>query len=722
MRVEKVEKINYGSFNKFQWPSSLCDLGSVNILLGWNGSGKTTLSKLFRALEIDSVPANCQFRIKIDGKQYTETSSINSFEDKVRVFNDDYITSVISKSKTLPHVFYIGTEAVDYSKEEEELESKKKELGEKKCINEHDSIAQSTSESIRRVTGINSFQKELSEGDYSYYNKADFEKRIKDFDHKIKHKQITDVSTYIHENIQDLQIKLFSESTTKDIVDLIQKASNWLSENHQKINSSLQATPQQEVSDRISSLSYKEREWLREGVDIHFSEKSHEENCIFCNSPIENKNELLKHFSDAVVKLSNKINRLTEEAKDYKNKLKEKETRGSGSQKTQIEELVKIFEQVIRSLQEKKNSISEEKETLTKYALSNVSNESSDININEVAHQIERHMVAEKYIEFLQLKEAYEQCISEGKTLEESISEIKGRIQVLKSQAQNTHQAADKLNRIFKVAFPYRKIEIKDNDDQTGYILKRNSLDCAFESLSEGERNLIALAYFIASLNTEDKKFTSDGVVVIDDPVSSLDKNSIFQIFSIITNEIKGHPDRQYILLTHSLDFFSHLREHYRKKINDGKLPLYSIAISESGSEIKNIHKLLKEHRSDYYYVFSVLNDHKENCDIEGAYLMINLLRRWLETFLEFKFSSHGDLRGQIDTAYQKARELKTDFEADPNEMYRFINHASHGFSDTETTDESVLNSASQRIREAFNLVEILDPLHYEKLIDCIQK
>lgn len=290
----------------------------------------------------------------------------------------------------------------------------------------------------------------------------------------------------------------------------------------------------------------------------------------------------------------------------------------------------------------------------------------------------------------------------------------------MKSQAQNTHQAAKKLNRIFKVAFPYRKIEITDNEDRTGYILKRDGTNCSFKSLSEGERNLIALAYFIASLNDEDRKFVTDGIVVIDDPVSSLDKNSIFQIFSIITNEMKEHKDRQYILFTHSLDFFGHLREHYRKKIDRGDYPLYNVLLADSGSEIRNIHKLLKDHRSDYYYVFSVLNNHKDTCDIEDAYLVINLLRRWLETFLEFKFSSHGDLRGQVDLAYKEAKNIKEEFEADSNEMYRFVNHASHGFSDTETIDESILNGASQRIQEAFELVKTLDPLHYKKLTDCV--
>ncbi len=57
------------------------------------------------------------------------------------------------------------------------------------------------------------------------------------------------------------------------------------------------------------------------------------------------------------------------------------------------------------------------------------------------------------------------------------------------------------------------------------------------KNLSEGECSLIAFCYFVASLkdiNTKDKK----PIVWIDDPISSLDNNHIFFIFSLIENEI----------------------------------------------------------------------------------------------------------------------------------------------------------------------------------------
>jgi hypothetical protein len=60
-------------------------------------------------------------------------------------------------------------------------------------------------------------------------------------------------------------------------------------------------------------------------------------------------------------------------------------------------------------------------------------------------------------------------------------------------------------------------------------------------------------------------------------------------------------------------------------------------------------------------------------------------------------------------------------FNADPLVMYRFINHGSHGFPDTESTDESILNDANIRIQEAFQLVKLLDPMHSKKLEGLIR-
>ena len=396
----------------------------------------------------------------------------------------------------------------------------------------------------------------------------------------------------------------------------------------------------------------------------------------------------------------------------------------TSEQTANANKLRSIFDIVVPILREKRNAISSKKNPvsvdLTELQPLTVIGESG---ATSTAYTIETHYVAEQYQAYQQACAAFKTATDTKNALEKEVNELDEKVRTLKQKAKNTHESATALNTLFKVVFPYRKIEITDSDDGTGYVLKRDGTHCSFNSLSEGEKNFIALAYFIYSINDAQNKIPDDGVVIIDDPVSSLDKQAIFQIFSIIVNEIKKNASRQYFILTHNLDFLGHLKEVFRKKIDSGDIRLMSLSATNDGCVIGDIDSLLKDHRSDYYYVFSVLYGFKDTCSLEDSYLVVNLLRRWLETFLEFKFSTSGDLQSTLESAYIEAKKITekwtTPFSGDHLAMYRFINHGSHGFPDTESIDESVLTSANIRIQEALALVKILDPMHYKKL-ECL--
>ena len=70
----------------------------------------------------------------------------------------------------------------------------------------------------------------------------------------------------------------------------------------------------------------------------------------------------------------------------------------------------------------------------------------------------------------------------------------------------------------------------------SGYQISRNGTPA--KNLSEGERTAIAFLYFLKSLG--DKSFSlKDGIVVIDDPVSSLDSNALFHAFGFMKGRTK---------------------------------------------------------------------------------------------------------------------------------------------------------------------------------------
>jgi wobble nucleotide-excising tRNase len=722
MKIQKVEKLNYARFRNFNWGTTLnpfCD--GANILFGWNGSGKTTFSQLFYSIERENIDGGCTFKIKTDSSTLSEANELDDLEKHLRVFNDIYIEETLRGSSKIPYIFFAGKEAVDFSEDERKLTEKRSELSKYLLPTTHGENAQNAALVIKNVTGINSYGKELIGGaTYSSYNKTDFEKRINNIRERIDKKELKTHADLIRADIDDLKNQLISTDRIKKNDKEIATAAQWLIDNIDGVNELLQNNPVQEQSGRIESLKSGEVAWIKEGVAIHFGTEEKYSKCLFCDSDIKNKEELLKHFSDEVIRAIDGIDLYLRQIESNTSNLARVES-PTPEQTAGISILRSIFDTITPALRDKRNIVSDKKKNI-EFNIDAVKILVSPkvVDATTVAYAIEAHYVAENYIAYEQARAQFEAAQESKNKIEAEVKQLDEQVRILKQKAKNTHESASALNNLFKIVFPYRKIEIADNDDGTGYILKRDGLHCSFSSLSEGEKNFIALAYFIYSINDAQNQLAGDGIVVIDDPVSSLDKQAIFQIFSIIVNEIKENAGRQYFILTHNLDFLGHLKEYFDAAIKNNIVRLFSFFATDQGCILTDIPALLKNHRSDYYYTFSVLFKFKDTCSPEDSYLVVNLLRRWLETFLEFKFSTSGDLRSTLESAYKKASKItekySSPFSANHLEMYRFINHGSHGFPDTESMDDSILSNASQRIQEALQLVRILDPLHYEKL------
>lgn len=722
MKILKIEKLNYARFRNFCWDPTFNEFCTgVNILFGWNGSGKTTFSKVIRCLDTGIIETNCIFKIKTDLSQINEVSNFSSLSKNVRVFNKDYVDEILQSSPTIPYIFFAGKEAVDYSTKEQELTEIRGELLKITLPTKHDDIAQDTAKLIREVGGINSYRKELTGGaTYASYDKTDFEKRINNVDSKIKNNKIKSHKELIRDDINELKNQLINSEHFARINRDIADAAQWILDNIDSINIIFEGKPVQAQSKRIEKLNETQTLWIKDGVSLHFDPKRPLSKCLFCSSEIKNTDELIKHFSNEIVRVINAIDEYLRKIESYTTSFSKLDSL-TQVQKVNIDSLRSIFDKLTLVLREKRNSVSIKK-NIIKFDNKSIKTMTRVISTNTTttAYEIETHYVCEQYEAYATAKSKFDNAVTERQTIESKLKKLDDQVRTLKQKMKNTYEPAQTLNRLFETVFPYRKIEITDADDGKGYMLKRDGSNCSFSSLSEGEKNFIALAYFIYSINDVQNMLADDGIVLIDDPVSSLDKQSIFQIFSIIVNEIKKHSNRQYFLLTHNLDFLGHLKQHFRKKIEKSDVRLFSFDVNSAGCVIKGIHPLLQNHRSDYYYVFSVLHEFKDKCDMEDAHLIVNLLRRWLETFLEFKFSTSGDFQSTLESAYTEANKITKEwsppFGASSLEMYRFVNHGSHGYSDIESIDDSILNNSHLKIQEVFKLIKILDPLHFKKL------
>lgn len=731
--------MNVASFCDFKWPAELDAFSDTNVILGWNGTGKTVISRVLRSFEkgeFVEIPDDSEFQVMINDATVLQ-KNLKGHEKTVRVFNEDYIRDVIGQG-SLPYVVYVGEAPKDFAEKEEEVSKLRIELAKIECKDTHGDIAEEVAREIRRIDGIANINKDLEGGFYDSYYKTSFEKRIEFLKSKIADGSNIDEFKFSEPDLKSLKVQLSSEESQKKEYSLVKKWDDWLSENLNDLNKTFSATPVHELSERIENFKADGEiyGWIRKGVEVHelANKKAKRTVCLFCNSAISNANELLKHFTDDVIKLN----------ADVKDGLKKanssiKELSGvEGSYRAVAENLRMDFEAIRELLMKKEDAITEKVEDFT-FTSRLIGQENILEPLKDVAHKIEIHYVAEAFDRYTKNKEGYDACRNRKQSTEQAINLGAIELAKLKAQAKNVHEPAEKLSELLRVTFPHKELELRDTVDGIGYEIYRKGEKCELPSLSEGERNFLALAYFISSLNTQDteSKIDENALVVIDDPVSSLDKDSIFQIFSIIACEMQNKPERQYVLLTHNLDFYSHLCLHLNKRESEedsteSKTSFYQVVFDSEGSKLEDIHPMLRNFKSDYQYSASLLWQKKDSKEISDAYHTVNLLRRVWETLLHFKYGQ-GDFKGKLRKAYNCALAAKLDsmsaapqsvrdsekrtFNEEFLAMYRFVNYGSHEFTSTETFDVSILNDADRRINNFFKILRLIDRDHYDHII-----
>lgn len=734
MKIKKVHNINFGPFKNFQWnPALKLFHHKVNVLLGWNGSGKTIISRVFRSYEKGEVTKED----KIFGASFSTTfdtglkkhTELAGFSDKIRVFNEDYIKGILDQTH-LQYVVAIGSAEVDFSKKQKEIDTANDEYSKlPNCKNDFDEMAQNTSGKIRIIKGIGDVKKDPvveSNGVYNSYYKSSFEKRVGWLTEQIE--QGKEIKDFIckEEDLKQLVATLSNLSEKEREYKVLKKWNDWIVEKNEKINKFLKFVPQYKKSERLAVYSDggKEERWIRDGVEIHnlSNGESQLDTCLFCGSKITNHDELLNHFSNDVIEVNKALDGMSQGVESAIAELATCESFYS-SEKLALET---FFNELKTKITEKRTSITK---PVSELKFVSVFTLEENFDVEATAWKIETDYVARDYTKYIEKKKEFEDCEKNQQEKAREIKSLEAELKELKKAAKNVQIPADQINRLLASTFPYKKIELDDSKEEVGYILKRDGIECSLASLSEGERNFLALAYFLLSINDEEERVDDECVIVIDDPVSSLDSDSLFQVYAILSGEIERNSKRQYFIFTHNLDFFGHVIQNYKKpdgQIKSDLVQFYQLCLTTSGSTIRELDDSLKNYRSDYLYAITKLNEIKDSPNLDDAILAANLLRRAIETFLHFKYG-HGDLRSKLSQLYAKYRKVrlensdpaqKTAIEQEVNQnekaMYRFINHGSHEFLGLEKYDVTVLQGSKQRIENFFVVIKTVDKDHYD--------
>lgn len=166
--------------------------------------------------------------------------------------------------------------------------------------------------------------------------------------------------------------------------------------------------------------------------------------------------------------------------------------------------------------------------------------------------------------EIAKLNDNCKKLQNQVKKLNSELSEIILKGKELQKHRVSIRPTVDKINQVLKsFGFTNFSLQLTSEDDETHYQIVRADGTPAKETLSEGEANFITFLYFYFSLDgtTSSAGTLGEKVIVIDDPVSSLDSNVLYIVSTLVDdickNKIlkKDSGFAQLLLFTHNVYF-----------------------------------------------------------------------------------------------------------------------------------------------------------------------
>lgn len=150
------------------------------------------------------------------------------------------------------------------------------------------------------------------------------------------------------------------------------------------------------------------------------------------------------------------------------------------------------------------------------------------------------------------------------KRLGKQLEEIGAQLQVLRARELEYEAAMHLMNRFLAVVFADRNRLSLEPAEQAYRVLSRGC-DVPLEELSTGERNIIALVFYLANIFEESDdhtEFAQQRFLIIDDPLSSFDSDNRFGVFLLLRQIIERftkNPLTQIVVTSHDLGFIQDL-------------------------------------------------------------------------------------------------------------------------------------------------------------------
>ncbi len=717
--IKDIDIKKFGCFANFKWSSQIRDEGSnqakfkkLNIIFGRNYSGKTTLSRIIRSLETGILPgryAAPEFQVTHSSGTVTHTQ-IPLKAHEIRVYNKDFVDEHLSFLRAedghIASFAVLGSKNAEIEAEiariEEQIGSVEKESGLRFAYH----VAR---EDYKKKEGL------------ARDAAANLEKKLTDKANKspggIKHNPIYRDANYdirkLRSDIAEIaksnpvilsdadrsaKITLLGETPLPSI-DFKRAFQPAIGQLQTIVNATLtkKIKPSLAIQELLNDAVL--QNWVKSGIELHKDKRS---TCGFCGSllPVALWRKLGDHFNKESEELDRNIAALLARLSQEKTNLKaipkvdrkafyssllpeyeerlarlEQQAREYENMLTKLEDVLKVRKENIfaelppiaitdnsQKLQECIASLGEIVNLNNKSTESLARNQADARRLLRL-HEISRFLADIDYeAEQKNIKDISAEVNKSRERmglLENDGTALNKRIEGLKLQLRDERRGAEKVNQYLGHYFSHGGLRLVAQEDPstTAYRFKivRGAEDAY--NLSEGECSLISFCYFMAKLND----IESSGktlIVYIDDPISSLDSNHIFFVFSLInallikpmkstnagdadaspSQEKKTHFEQVFIS-THNLEFLKYLK---RLEMAGKDTEYFSVLRTEGGTQLSLMPGHFRKYITELNFLFGEIyfcsNSDNSAKHYQSFYNFGNNLRKFLEAFLFFKY------------------------------------------------------------------------------------
>jgi len=739
-----------GVYENYTKPQGTQEFVVKNLIYGWNYSGKTTLSRLFAQLESKTANPDligCSFSFETDKGQVTEANFTQS-DLTVRVFNSDFVKDNLSfTGGDFKPILLLGKESEEAQKKLDHCEDLAKRVQAK--VKGYAASAQQLRTDIAAAKTKTAAEIKKTLGLVQAYTAMHLGQDIATIE------LLDGAMLLADEQLRDdLKLALTPDTDRPAMVDLL-AVSPSIEPLHKEAVTMMAATPS--LASTINYLVQNPliERWVETGLSLHLEK----DRCEFCGGDL-NKHRLIElqaHFSKDLADHKAKVKDLLSRVREAQVSIqlpREAEFNPQFRGKFHVaaaplSQAVKAFNQVVSTLAtdlQKKTEApfkAQEPTALVEGLAKAVTEVIKEINdVITANNQIAENFTTAKknainrvrlhYVqEFLhtQDKAGRDRKVARLEAKQTRLNQfgavVQDEAQKLRAIISQAQLGREEINKRLSTLLGGEavQIDVVPVEGKDRFQLVRKSGKVA-KNLSDGEKTAIAFSYFLTKLKELKPEQFKETIVYIDDPISSLDSNHIFQITAAIkefffaqdANGAWVTECKQLFISTHNFEFFHLMRELDPRKENRARLYLVK-RVNGQVSTFGNMPNSLARYASEYQFLFEVIHRFHtapDKMDHEVLMLLPNAVRRFVDLY------TYSRLPGVYkETVDQRAAELFGE------ERAKGILKVFHYFSHSNSIDRLVGNNelifnTENAIRDLLEAINEKDEGHMRALLASI--